>query len=107
MDGRPDARATRIDEGLNGASFCEWRRLTLRKNQCSVVAVKSLTQPTEIGQPISRMAYTTTETAKALGIDEVTIWRLTKRGLLKPNRATRRPLYAVTEIERFLKEGRI
>jgi len=53
------------------------------------------------------MAYTTTETAKALGIDEVTIWRLTKRGLLKPNRATRRPLYAVTEIERFLKEGRI
>jgi hypothetical protein len=52
------------------------------------------------------MALTTSETATTLGLDEVTIWRLTKRGLLNPNRATRRPLYAVSEIERFLKEAR-
>jgi len=68
--------------------------------------VKLLTQIPATGQPINRMALTTTETANTLGLDEVTIWRLTKRGLLNPNRATRRPLYAVTEIERFLKEGR-
>jgi len=68
--------------------------------------VKLLTQIPATGQPINRMALTTTETANTLGLDEVTIWRLTKRGLLNPNRATRRPLYAISEIERFLKEAR-
>ncbi|MEI6535198.1 MAG: helix-turn-helix domain-containing protein [Verrucomicrobiaceae bacterium] len=48
------------------------------------------------------MAYTTRETAEALGVKPTTIWRLTKRGLLKPNRATRIPLYSVSEINRFL-----
>ena len=57
------------------------------------------------GQSIKRLALTTSETAAALGIDEVTISRLCKRGLLNPNSATRRPLFAVSEIERFLKEA--
>jgi hypothetical protein len=30
--------------------------------------------------------------------------RLAKRGLIHPSRATRRPLYPVWEIERFLRE---
>jgi hypothetical protein len=54
---------------------------------------------------VQRLALTTKETAAALGLQATTIWRLTQRGLLNPNRATRRPLYAVSEIERFLKEG--
>lgn len=54
-----------------------------------------------------RLAYTTEETAAALGVKATTVWRLTKRGLLNPNRATRRPLYALSEIERFLLEGAI
>lgn len=58
-------------------------------------------------QPVRRLAYTAAETAAALGIKETTLWRLTKRGLLNPNRATRRPLYAVAEIERFLREESI
>jgi len=58
-------------------------------------------------EPVTRLAYTAAETAAALGIKETTLWRLTKRGLLHPNRATRRPLYAVSEIERFLLEGAI
>lgn len=60
------------------------------------------------GQPsgaIPRLALTRTETASALGVKPTTIWRLTQRGLLKPNRATRVPLYAVSEIERFLNGG--
>jgi hypothetical protein len=69
-------------------------------------SVKALTQPQATGQSIKRLALTTSETAAALGIDEVTIWRLCKRGLLNPNRATRRPLFAVSEIERFLAEGK-
>jgi hypothetical protein len=61
---------------------------------------------TESGQRIQRLAFTTEETAAALGLTPITVWRLTQRGLLKPNRATRRPLYAVSEIERFLQEGK-
>jgi hypothetical protein len=57
-------------------------------------------------EPVARLALTTNETAAALGIKPTTVWRLTQRGLLKPNRATRRPLYAVADIERFLQEGK-
>lgn len=60
------------------------------------------------GQPlgeIPRLALTRTETAAALGVKPTTIWRLTTRGLLRPNRATRIPLYPVSEIERFLNGG--
>ena len=53
-------------------------------------------------QVIPRLAYTVKETAAALGVKPTTVWRLTKRGLLKPNRATRVPLYPVSEIQRFL-----
>jgi hypothetical protein len=51
---------------------------------------------------IPRLAYDTKETAAALGVKPTTVWRLTKRGLLRPNRATRRPLYPISEIKRFL-----
>jgi len=50
------------------------------------------------------LALTRAEAAQALGIASVTIDRLTKRGLMHPSRATRRPLYPVWEIERFLRE---
>jgi hypothetical protein len=49
-----------------------------------------------------KLALTRAEAAEAIGVSAVTIDRLTKRGLLRPSRATRRPLYAVKEIERFL-----
>jgi len=51
-----------------------------------------------------RLALSRKETAAALGISAPTVDRLTKRGLLNPSRATRRPLYSIKEIERFLKE---
>jgi predicted site-specific integrase-resolvase len=51
---------------------------------------------------VPKLALTREEAADALGISVVTIDRLTERGLLKPSRATRRPLFAVSEIERFL-----
>lgn len=106
MVGKPDALATRIHEAVNGATFFELRRLISRKKGHKRESVKSLTQPPAHGQRITRLALTTSETAASLGIDEVTVWRLCKRGLLTPNRATRRPLFPVSEIERFLSEGR-
>jgi len=51
-----------------------------------------------------KLALSRVEAADSLGVSAVTIDRLTKRGLLRPSRATRRPLYPVWEIERFLRE---
>lgn len=60
--------------------------------------------PVQTNSSGQRLAFTRTQAAEALGVSPVTIDRLTKRGLLRPSRATRRPLYAISEIERFLRE---
>jgi len=57
-----------------------------------------------IKRTVPKLALTRVEAAEALGLTPVTIDRLAKRGLLRPSRATRRPLYSVAEIERFLKD---
>lgn len=44
------------------------------------------------------------ETAKALSTSVATVDRLTARGLLRPSRATYRPIYSVAELVRFLSE---
>jgi hypothetical protein len=51
-----------------------------------------------------RLAYTRTEAAKLLGINPITLDRLAKRGLIRPSRAIRRPLYPHTELVRFLED---
>lgn len=53
---------------------------------------------------LPKLALSREDAAKALGVSAPTIDRLTKRGLLKPSRATRRPLYRVSDLERFLCE---
>ena len=60
--------------------------------------------PEHVSQPPPKLALTRDEAARAIGQSAVTIDRLTKRGLLRPSRATRRPVYPVWEIERFLRE---
>lgn len=52
----------------------------------------------------SRLAFTRVEAASFLGLSPATLDRLTKRGMLRPSRATRRPLYTRTDLERFLSE---
>ena len=52
-----------------------------------------------------RLALSREEAADALGVSAKTVDRLTKRGLLRPSRATRRPLYPVWEMERFLRDS--
>lgn len=38
-------------------------------------------------------------------ISEPTLHRLIRRGLLRPNRATRHLLFPISELDRFLREG--
>ena len=52
---------------------------------------------------VPKLALNRVEAAEAIGQSPATIDRLTKRGLLRASRATRLPLYAIKEIERFLK----
>ena len=51
-----------------------------------------------------KLALTRVEAADALNISAATLDRLVKRGLLRPSRALRRPLFSIAEIERFLRE---
>jgi excisionase family DNA binding protein len=60
---------------------------------------------TNVQSPVTKLALTRTEAAQALGVSPQTIDRLVKRKELNPNVRTRRPLFPVTDIERFLKEG--
>jgi hypothetical protein len=60
--------------------------------------------PEQSQRPAIKLAFTRSEAAQALGVCPITIDRLAQRGLLRPSRATRRPLYPVWEIERFLRE---
>jgi hypothetical protein len=51
-----------------------------------------------------KLALTRVEAADALDVIPATLDRLVKRGLLRPSRALRRPLFSIAEIERFLRE---
>jgi len=68
----------------------------------AILAAMSTNADTKTFTP--KLALSRREAANALGISTVTVDRLTKRKLLKPSRATRRPLYSIAEIERFLRE---
>ncbi|MCX6979194.1 MAG: hypothetical protein NTV08_00320 [Verrucomicrobia bacterium] len=60
--------------------------------------------PNIASEPAQRLAFTREETAALIGVTASTIDRLTKRKQLRPSRAIRRPLYALDEIRRFLRE---
>lgn len=50
------------------------------------------------------LAYNLDDTAKVTGLSKRTIRRFVKRGLLCPSKASRRLIFARSEIERFLKD---
>jgi len=53
----------------------------------------------------TRLAFTMRETAEILGVNYHTVYRLTKRKLLRSSSALRTKLFPKTEIERFLAES--
>ena len=56
--------------------------------------------------PVTNGAFKLKEAREYLGgLSKPTMYRLIKRGLLKPNRSTRYCLFAKTELDRFLVEG--
>lgn len=61
-------------------------------------------ESTPISQAFPKLAATRQEAAQMLSVSPPTLDRLVQRGLLKPSRATRRPLFAIVELQRFLRE---
>jgi hypothetical protein len=56
------------------------------------------------GQALVKLAFTRRQAAEAISVSLVTLDGLVERGLLRPSRATRRPLFSRAELERFLRE---
>jgi hypothetical protein len=56
-------------------------------------------------ETVPKLALNRIEAAKAIGVSPATLDRLAQRGLIRPCRATYRPIYWVGELERFLKEN--
>lgn len=54
---------------------------------------------------VPKLGLSRVEAAKSLGVSPATLDRLAQRGLLRPCRATYRPIYWIKELERFLKEN--
>lgn len=61
---------------------------------------------TEASLAVERIAYNAAEACKALGVSSVTLWRLEKRGVLKPIPGLRHRLYSVESLRRFAATGR-
>lgn len=55
--------------------------------------------------PQARLAYSKNELSQLLGLSPVTLWRLEKKGLLRPVAGVRHKLYSANAVSRFL-EGR-
>ena len=51
-----------------------------------------------------KLAYDRRGASTMLGISPASLDRLVQRGLIKPSRALYKPMFAVTELERFLRE---
>ena len=51
-----------------------------------------------------KMAVTRKVAAAMLGVSTNSLDRLVRRGLIRPSRALRRPLFPVKELNRFLEE---
>jgi hypothetical protein len=63
----------------------------------------ALAQP-PANTPEARCALTLKMTAQVLSISEISVRRLVKRGLLRPNRALKKLLFSSVEIQRFLRD---
>jgi hypothetical protein len=101
-------RGIALNASTTPLHFCRERairpRFSFHPQQRPFMPPKTIPTNEPSAEPPMKLALTREEAASALGISTATIDRLTERGLLKPSRVTRRPLYPVFELERFLKE---
>lgn len=61
--------------------------------------------PQSAAPTAARLAYSKAELASSLGLSEITIWRLERKGLLRAVPGVRHKIYSVAAVQRFL-DGR-
>lgn len=61
--------------------------------------------PDTLQPNVERLTYTKREACIAIGVSEVTLWRLEKKGLLSPIPGLRHKLYSVAALRRFAERG--
>jgi hypothetical protein len=79
----------------------------LKQNERSPIPLPLFRKPgngAEVKPLVEKMGFKRAEAATYLGVNPVTIDRLTKRGLLHPSRALRHPIYSKDDLDRFLRE---
>ena len=54
--------------------------------------------------PLQKLVYTRNEVAEMLGVNPITVSRLTQRGLLRPSRGMRHRRYTLEELQRYLRD---
>lgn len=73
----------------------------VKQNRTEIMIKKA---KSENNPPLQKLAYTTNEAAQMLGVNPATVWRLTKRGLLRPSKGIRYARYTLDELQRYLRE---
>ena len=61
-------------------------------------------EPPPAKKVLPKLAYDRCDSAVILGMSPASLDRLVKRGLIRPSRALHKPMFALTELERFLRE---
>jgi hypothetical protein len=67
-------------------------------------SIQSKEERSAEGPQLAKLAFDRRAAALMLGISPASLDRLVQRGLLRPSRALRKPLFAASELERFLRE---
>jgi hypothetical protein len=60
-------------------------------------------KPSE-ARSLPKLGFTMRQTAEIIGVSYMTVFRLAKRGLLRPSKALRTKIFSAEEIQRFLRE---
>ncbi len=66
--------------------------------------VENTASKTAMIAALCKLAFTRVEAARLISQSPATLDRLVQRGLIRPSRATRRPLFSREELERFLRD---
>ncbi len=86
--------------------FDQFFRAILREELPSILnTALDAKRPSHNAPAPTKLAVTADEAAALISVSRTTLDRLTKRGLIRPVKATRTPLYAISELQRFLDEA--
>lgn len=102
MESQDDSATPVTPEALLAPSEV-WPEVSPAGGRCSMPEPTGLAA-SKTSVPFLKVGFTRDEAAQALGISTQSLDRLVERGLLRPSRALRRPLFSRQELERFLAE---